>query len=459
MKIIVVGLGQKGVMLADILAQEQHDVIAVDIDKAQIEKVTNKYSVSGVCGSGVSKEVLLQAGANTADVILAMTPIDEVNLMICMVAKDLGTRYAGARLFRPELSNDEEYLAKEFKVDYIINPKLETAKEIARQMGLPGKVKADAYFSNTATLISVTVEKGMFPKDKLTIEEIKAFFATDMLVATVTREDEIVVPHGEYVVEIGDVLGIVAADEALLAVIQKLGLIRKAAKKIFVVGGGDIAYYLSKILLEKKLSVKVLESSKRRCSDLYEKLPELKVCYADGLKEEILFEEGLKESDACVSLTGSDENNLVVSLFAWSCGIPSIITKVDSADYAKLLNRVNIDITVSPNVITVNGMLGFVRNVAVYNDKGNDINGLYQLAGGKAEAVEFVAYDNSKGLGIPFKSEQFKLKKQILVAMLVRDGKTIIPDGDDCIKSGDRVVVITQRRQNFALNTLNDIFK
>lgn len=459
MKIIVVGLGQKGIILADCLAKEGHDVVAVDISKEQIETVTNKYSVSGICGSGVSKEVLLKAGADTADVILALTPIDEVNLMICKIARDLGTRYAGARLFQPELSVDKEYLEKEFMVNYLINPKLETANEIVRHIGLPGHVRADAFFSDAATMIRITVEPGIFPKEKMTVEEIRDYFNMDMLIGTVLRKNEITVPSGNFVIENGDVLGIVASNDVILQVMEKLNLVHKQAKNIFIVGGGDVAYYLGRQLCDKKLKVTILDNDKTRCMKIAEKLPAAKVSYADGLQEEVLMSEGLRDADTCISLTGHDENNLVISLFAWSCGIPSIITRINSSDYERLLNRVKIDITISPNVITTNGMLGFVRDISVYNEMGNDIQALHLLDGGKAEALEFIAYDGCRNLNIPFKAPEFKIKKQVLVALLIRGDRTIVPSGHDCIKAGDRVVVITKGNRSKALNRLNDIFE
>lgn len=458
MKIIIVGMGRRGIVLADLLATEGHDVVVVDSNKQKVESVTDRYSLSGVVGSGVSKEVLLKAGADTADVVIALSPIDEVNLMTCMIAKKCGTRYAAARIFQPGLSNSRNSLAEDFGIDYLINPKLETAAEIVRQIGLPGKVKAEAFFDDRASLIRVTVEKGTFPKESMKLYEVKDYFDTDMLVTTVIRDGKLIIPKGEFEIQVGDVLGIIAGNEQIQEIVLKLGLVQKPAKKVFLIGGGDIAYYLAKQLIEKKLQVTILENNKKRCMELADKLPEAKICYADGLKADILLEEGLKNSDVSISLTGSDENNLVITLFAWSLGIPSIITKVESPDYEALLNRVNIDITVSPAVITVDSMLGFVRDVAVYNEHGNDIIAVHQIAGGLAEAIEFSAYESMKCLNVPFKSTEFTLKKNLLIAMIVRGTQCIIPDGNSVIRAGDKVVVISTKKNNRALQTINDIF-
>ena len=455
MKIIIVGLGQTGTLLAHRIAAEYHDATVVDCDKERVEAVTNLYNVSGVCGSGASKEILLQAGAETADVIIAVSPVDEVNLMACMVAKKCGTHYAVARIHRPELAQDREYFAEAFRIDFITNPKLDTALEMFRQIGMPGKVKADAYFSDVATIIRINMDKNIIPEG-MSMREVKNFFDTDMLVATVTRGDKLVIPKGDFVIQPGDVVGIIAADTAVSQIIMKLSLMRRPAKRVVLVGGGTVAYYLGKKLLEDKKSVIILENDKKRCAELAQLLPKAEISYADGVDADVLLEEGLKKADVCVSLTGNDDANLVISLFAWSCGVESVITRVNATAYERLLNKVNMDITISPAVISADRVMGFVRNVAVYNADGNDIQCLYQLAGGMAEAIEFIAYDNCQKLGIMFRQPEFRLKKDILVAMIIRQGKVIIPDGNSCIQSGDRVVVISKK--GHGLNTLNDIF-
>ncbi|MCQ2539619.1 MAG: Trk system potassium transporter TrkA [Acetatifactor sp.] len=459
MKIIIVGMSHRGMRLADLLAQEGHDVVAVDNNRAKIDHVTDEYSVSGVVGSGVAKEVLLAAGAETADVIVAMSHIDEVNLMTCMIAKKCGTRFAAARIFQPELSKNKDSLKEDFLIDYLINPKLETADQIVRQIGFPGKIKVDAFFDNNATMIRLTVEKNTFAKEVVKLSEVKQFFGTDMLITNVLRDGKMIIPDGDFEIKEKDVLSIIAGDAEIQNIILRLGMIKKPAKKVFIVGGGDIAYYLSKRLLEQKLQVTVMEYNMNRCKELSELLPGAKIVFADGLKADILLEEGIEDTDVCISLTGSDENNLVISLFAWSLGIPSIITKVESADYEKLLNRVNMDITVSPSVITVDGMLRFVRDMTVYNENGQDIASVHQVAGGLAQAIEFSVFENCKKIGIPLKSPSFGLKKHLLIAMIVRGEKCLIPDGNDTIQVGDRVVVIASSKTKTALNTINDIFE
>ena len=457
MKIIIVGLGQTGTLVAQRTAGENHDVAVIDCDKERVESVTNLYNVSGVCGSGASREILQHAGAATADVIIAVSPLDEINLMACAVAKDCGTRYAVARIHRPELSADKDYFARTFHIDYIVNPKLDTAQEMYRQINIPGKVKADAYFSDVATIIRIKMDQSIIPGGSMPLTEVKRFFEADMLVATVTRGEKLYIPRGDFVIQPGDVVGIIAADTAISQIIMKLGLTHKPARRVMLVGGGTVAYYLAKKLLENKRRVTILEKDKKRCAELAEQLPEAEISYADGIDADVLLEEGLEKADACVSLTGSDDTNLVVSLFAWSCGVESVVTRVNATAYERLLGKVNMDVTLSPAVISADRIMGFVKNETVHNAEGNDIQCLYQLAGGQAEAIEFIAYDNCKRLGIPFKQPEFKVKKDILIAMIIRQGEVIIPDGNSCIRSGDRVVAISKR--GHGLNILNDIFQ
>lgn len=456
MKIIIIGLGQIGILLAQQIPKENHDAIVIDIDKEKIENSTNLYNINGICGSGASKEILMRAGAATADIVIAVTPVDEINLMACMVAKNCGTRYAIAKINQPELSKDNNYFTTEFKIDSIINPKLETAQEMYRQIRMPGELKADAYFSDAATIIRLRLTEKLVPAGGLPIKEIKNVFGTDMLIATVTRDKKLYIPKGDFVMQSGDIVGIITADTAIPQIAERLGAAHKPVKHVMLVGGGTTAYYLGKKLIEDKKNVTILESDAKRCAELAELLPEANISYADGIDTDILLEEGLAKTDSCISMTGRDDANMVISMFAWSNGIKSIITRINTTAYEKLLNRVNIDITILPAVISANRILTFIRNLVVYNAKGNDIQCLYQLANGMAEATEFIAYDNCRNLGIAFKQPEFKLKKDILVATIIHQGQVIIPDGNSRIQSGDRVIVISKKGNG--LNTLNDIF-
>lgn len=454
MKVIIVGMGQKGALLANLISRDKHDVLVVDRDKDRIEDITNRFSVSGLVGSGASKSVLDRAGAETADVIIAVTPEDEVNLLICQVAKRSGTRYAMAALNQPDIYEGRRYIKEELGIDYIVNPKQDTATEIKRDIGMPGAVDTEAFF-DAAAFISVKIHEKS-PMAGMGMTDVRSFFETDMLVGTVTRGEDVFIPKGDFVLAAGDTIGIFAPNVSMNQIMMKLGLIRKPVKKVFIIGGGTIAFYLAKQLLADGKSVTILESDRQRCTELLEQLPDAEIACASSENADILKEEGMEQADVCVALTGRDDTNMVVSMFAWSLGMHSIITKLESTAYMKLMDKVNMNITVSPSSIAADRFLRYVRNVAVYNAKGQDIKRMYRVANGLAEAFEFIAYDNFAKKGIPFKSPDFKLKKNVLIAAVIRDGRVIIPNGDSTIMERDHVVVIATK--NTAFNTINDIF-
>lgn len=454
MKVIIVGLGQTGTLLADMISRENHDVVVLDANKEKVDAVTSKYNVSGVVGSGASKECLVKAGADTADVVVALTPIDEINLLICMVAKNCGTRYVVAKMNQQELSGEQRYYTKEFQIDCIINAKEITAKEIARHIGLPGAVRADGFFGNSATVLRLNVEQNALLVDK-NMREVRQLFDMDVLVGTVVRDGKVIVPNGDITLQQGDSIDLIVPNESILAVLMKLNVVRKEVKRVMIAGGGDVAAYLIQGLLKEKKKITVLDSDAKRCMYLSTTYPEINVACTEEIDADVLLEEGIEQADVCVSLTGQDDTNLVISLFAWSCGIKSVITKVNSPAYENLLNKVSIDITISPSVICATKILGFIRDVVVYNHAGRDIRSVCQIAGGLGEAIEFIAYDNFKKLNIAFMAPEFKLKKDTLIGAILRNGEAIIPSGTTSIVEGDHVVVVTKRNSGY--NVLNDI--
>lgn len=456
MRIVIVGLGQTGTMLADLTAKERHDVIVVDQNKEIVDKTTDYYSVGGICGNGATKETLLKAGADTADVVVAVTPVDEINMLICRVAKSCGCLYTAARIHRTDISKEEQFFKKEFQIDYFINSAEEMATEIARHIHLPGTIKADAFFGNDACMVRVKVQ----PKSELVgmgAFQMRNFFGADVLTGCVVRGDKFLVPDSKFLFQPDDVADFIIPTEAIEKVMVKLGLLRKAVKKVLIVGGGVTGLCLAEKLIQEKKTVSIIENNPERCRYLAEKVPQAFVSFADGMDTENLLREKMTHQDAVITLTGKDENNLVISLFAWSNDVGTIITKVNSTMYEKLLNKVSIDITISPSVITTERLFSFIKNVAVYNEKGNDIQSLYQVADGKAEVLEFIVYDNFMKSNVPFKSKEFTVKKDVMIAAIIRDGEFIIPNGESVIKPDDRVIVVA--KVNNGINSINQIFK
>ncbi|MGN0651251.1 MAG: NAD-binding protein, partial [Oscillospiraceae bacterium] len=299
MKIIIVGMGQTGTLLASRLSCENHDVTIVDSDRARVEAVTDKYSVSGVCGSGASQSVLLQAGADTADVVISLLPSDEANLMTCMTAKNIGTRYAALRLKSPEFGSDKEYLQKQFGIDYIVNPMRDTANEIIRQIGLPGLAKADAFFSADVVLLRIDIEQGN-PLIGRKLLESRGIFDTEMLIGAVKRGNEVFIPNGSFVIESGDTVNIILPYSGVSKLFTALGMLRKPVKSVFIVGGGATGLYLAERLISDGKRVTILECDKKRCKELSELLPKATVSYVEEIDSDILTEEGIGKADVCV---------------------------------------------------------------------------------------------------------------------------------------------------------------
>lgn len=455
MKIIIAGMSSIGLFLIKMISSNsEYDVTVIDSCKAEVDKATDLYNVSGVCGNCSSRSTLLKAGADTADIIIALTPVDEINVVCCMMAKNCGTRYSAALVHCPELGGDIEYFKRIASVDYIINPRMAAAEEIEIQLGLPGKMKTDALFGDSAVMLKTAVDDGGVLDGKSMIE-VKQFFGNKMLIGTVRRNNKIFIPDGRFVLDGGDEIEIISEKSSVPDIIKKLGLPEPAANNILLIGCGTTGYYLADSLVKKKKNLRIIDKDMARCRSLADLFPNAEIsCISDADK---LMNQNMKNVDVCVSLTAEDDRNLVNSLFAWSCGVKSVITRINSPQYDKLLNTNDIQITISPTVTAAERILGFVRNIAFYNEKGNDIGQLNLISNGDAEAIEFMAYDNCKMLDVPFSSPSFKLNKDVLVAIIIRNGETIIPDGQSVIKCGDKVIVVTKSGGRY--NTLNDIFR
>ncbi len=453
MKIIIVGLGSAGTALVRSLSGENYDITVIDKNKILVDNVTDNYNVNGIVGSGASKETLMKAGADTADAIIALTHIDEINLLSCMQAKSLGTRRAAARLLLPDFVSEADRLKNEYDIDYFVKPKLDIAEEINRNIGLPGFIKLEGFFGNAVQMINLSV-KADSPLAGKNLMEVKQSVDADIIVATVIRDGKLYVPDGTFTLKVDDQLGIVIDKETVHETLTKLDVEQKAAKKVSIVGGGITSEYLIDMLVEGKKDVAVYDNNISRCRELMEKYQSIKVNYAEGDVTEALEEEDIEKLDALISITDSDEANLVASMFAWSQNVPSIITRVDKPGHVKLLHKVNMDITVSPTELSVLKMLRFIRNYEI-GDAKNDVGKFYMIADGLAEVMEFEAGSSFEKLGVEFKEKKFKLKKDIIIAALVRDDKIIIPSGTTKILEGDKVIVATSKKNH--IRVLNEI--
>lgn len=453
MKIIIVGAGRTGSSLIRALSEKNYDITVIDKQKSVVDAVTDQYNVSGVVGSGAAQETLLKAGADTADILIALTSVDEINILCCVQAKSVGTVRTAARVFQPDFTAESKTLKKEQSIDYIFNPKYDMADEAARSIGLPGIVRPERLFVSQMQMVTVTVLPES-PLNGKTLSEIRQEIDRDLLVASVLREDRVHIPDGTFRIMAGDSISIVAKKGAVIHILQKIGIVKNPVRKVMIVGGGVTAGYLIDMLLKEKKSITVIEADLERCRELMERYPSVTVSCAVGEMDDILESENIASMDAVISLTNSDETNLVTSMYAWARNVPSILTRIETVGHLSLLCRVNLDITLSAPEISVHKLNRFIHNYEVSHEP-NEIEKYCFVCGNEAELMQFTAGDSFRMPDIPFGDSIFRFRKNVAVVFIIRGDEMIIPNETACIRKGDRVIVAAEKKNR--IESLNDI--
>ena len=441
MKIILIGVGKVGETLIQNFIQEKHDVVVVDLNSDTIQNVVNKYDVLGVVGNCLERSVLNDAGIEEADFLIACASKDEINILSCVLAKKLGVKRTIARVRDPEYFKEVDSMREVLGLDYAFNPELHTALEIAQVLRFPFANQMEGFAQGRATLAKIEVLKGN-PIIGKPLKEIISTLNVKVLVGLVLRGKECIIPKGDFIVEEGDYLHVISSQTEIISLCKKMKMFKRRAKSIFIVGGGKIAYYLAHELSHSGVDVKIIESVKSRAQELAESLPNATVIFGDGTDQELLSEENLKRSDACAVLTGMDEENVLISLYAKQCGVGKVVTKVDRESIKGMVEQLGLDTVVSPKNIIANKIVSFVR--AHQAEMGNGIKSLYKLYD-KVEVAEFAVRDTFTKQNMPLK--KLSLKKNILVGGIVRDGEFILPTGDSCLASGDKVIIVTSLKR------------
>ena len=454
MRIVIVGIGQTGQELAKEFIDAGHEIIVIDTDKELVEEFTNNYDAIGVIGSGASKEIQLKAKANNADVLIALSPMDEVNLMSCITAKVLGTKYTIARVTAEEYVYDESYLTKDLGIDLIINAEYEIASQITRILSNTSNVKTRMFANGKVDVVELKIKEDSIFKG-LKINKVREKIKEDIIIAAILRNEKLIIPRGDAEIKVDDELYIIAKNNEMYKLLKTLKLIEKPIKSVFVVGTGKIGKYLFKNLSTLKLKTKIVENNKERCLETSEQFPDFTVIHGNGADADLLVEEGIKDYDCCVAITGEDEVNLVVTLFAWSHKIRKLITKVVSVNYTKMLNNVDINNTLSPHFVVFSSIHRFIRGITDRGAHEENIKSLYRFAKNTAEAIEFEV--QKEFIGIGKKLKDINLKKDIVVAFVIRDNKVIIPNGTTTFEKGDRVIIISSAEKN--LSKLDEIIQ
>ena len=452
MKIIIVGCGKVGTTLAEQLNRENHDITLIDTNEEAIQNISDSADVMGVTGNGAVYQVQMEAGIQDADLLIATTNSDELNMLCCLIAKKAGNCHTIARIRNPEYSSEIRYIREELNLSLAINPELAAAREIARLLRFPSAIKIEPFAKGRIELLKFLIPEHSLLNDMRVMDVVNRL-KSNVLICVVERGNDVVIPDGNFVMKKGDKISFIASHQGSADFFKKAGVDNNIVKSAMFVGGGKLTHYRCRLLEDTKIKIKIIERDEERCRQLSELLPKAMIIHGDGTDEQLLLEEGIRQTEAFASLTGFDEENIMLSLYASSQSKAKLITKVNKIAFENVINSLNIGSLIQPKMLTAEIILQYVR--AMQNSMGSsNIETLYKIAADKAEALEFRVKEGSPILGIPL--EKLKLIDNLLVACINRGGTIITPRGKDTVEAGDTVIVVTTHT---GLNDLTDILR
>ncbi len=451
MRIVIVGCGNVGAALAEQLSKEEHNITIIDEREEVVKDITNTYDIMGIVGNGAVYSTQLEAGVNTADLLIAVTGKDELNLLCCLIAKKAGGCHTVARVSDPVYYKEIAYIKEELGLSLVINPEYAVAAEIARLLKFPSALQIDTFTKGRVELVKYRIGNASVLA-QMALKDVSSRFKSDVLICIVERGDELYIPDGNFVLQSGDEITIVAASQKIAAFFRKIGMPTTRAKSTMIIGGGETSYYLARQLADMGIQVKIVDKSKKRCEELCELLPETMIIYGDGTERDVLLEEGLETVESFVSMTNFDEENIMLSLFAKSLTKAKIITRVHRIAYDEIIDSMDLGSIVYPKYITAENIIKFVR--AMHNSIGSNIETLYKLNDNRVEALEFLIREDCPLIGIPL--QELKLKKNILVCSIYHNGVISTPSGQSTVNVGDTVVIVTT---NTGFHDIRDILE
>lgn len=437
MNIIIVGCGKVGYTLVEQLSNENHNLVVIDEKPERVSRITDSLDAMGIIGNGVNHQTLLDAGISTADLLIAVTGDDEKNLLCCVIARKTGHCQTIARVRNPIYNGEIEFLKKEFGLAMIINPEQAAANEIARIFQFPSAIRVDSFAKGHVELLHFKVEKDS-PLVHLKLFNLHQTFHSNVLVCTVIRKEEVIIPNGDFEFEENDVVAIAAERRTAIDFFRKIGIMKNRIGNAILAGGGKVSYYLAKSLLQSGIRVTIIEIDHDRCEQLSELLPEATIICGDATDQSLLSQEGLEHAQGFAALTGLDEENILLSLYANDVSNAKTVTKINRISFNSVINELNLGSIIYPRVITSDYIVKYVRSTN--NSKDSNVEKLYKLANGKAEALEFIIKEDSDVAGIPLQDLHFR--KNTLICCIYRHGKVIIPTGQDMMLAGDSVLVV-----------------
>ena len=451
MDIIIVGCGKVGTALAEVLCEE-HNVTVIDKNENLINAAINDYDIMGIAGNCLQTNVLSEANVDKANLFIAVTASDEVNILSCLIAKRMKARHCIARVRSPEFEKQLVFMREELGISMMVNPDYNAANEIAKVLRYPEAINIESFAKGRVDLAEIRITEGSI-LDNLALSHLSRRLRLDVLICAVQRGDDLIIPNGNFVLKAGDKIHMTASHSAMVKFFRSISAAyrEKRVKSAVLIGGGRVAYHLAQQLIETGVKVKIIEIDEKRCIELSQRLDKVSISCADGTDHDILEEERVYDADAVVTLTGIDEENILLSLLAKKNGVDKVVTKVNRMSLIQLSDTLALDSIISPKSITVNQILQYVR--AKQNSLGNSVTTLYRLVNDRLEAIEFVIRDHKEYVDVPLK--KLKIRQGILIASIVRGNELIIPKGDDCLKVDDSVVVVTT---NKGFHDLSNIF-
>lgn len=451
MKIVIVGDGKVGFALTEQLAHEGHDVVVIDNNRKVLSSSAERLNVIAVLGNGASLSTQREAGVGESDLMIAATASDETNLLCCIVAKKLGCARTIARVRNPEYGEQLRVLKDELGLSMTINPERATAMEIFRMLRFPSFLKRETFAKGRAQIVEVALREG-FPYFGKPLAQLSDLSRIGALICAVKRGGEVHIPDGRFCLQQGDKIYATAPTQNQTGLVKLLGVDVGRIRRVMLVGGGNIAFYLAEQLLSSGIETLIIEQKPDRCALLVDRLPKAVVVNADGSDQQVLRSEGISECDALVTLTNMDEENLIISMYGTHMGVPKVVTKINRVEYIDVLRDRGLDSIVSPKLLTADSIVRYVRSM--YNAEPEAMLALYRLADGMVEAMEFVASQHTRNLGHTLR--EIQLKPNTLIGCIVRDGAVLIPRGDDRILGEDTIFVVANAQHKIA--ELNDIF-
>lgn len=451
MKIVIIGLGTIGRTILKNLSGEGHTITIIDENKDKIESLIEKYDVFGVVGNGACMSIQDEAGVADCDLAIAFTNSDELNILICLVAKNVGAKNTIARVRNPEYRQQIMDMRESLGISMIVNPEMETANEIYNIINLPSILKVEHFAKGRVLLAEIVAEKGSTLIGESLISLSKRLH-TKVLICAVQRGNDVIIPTGNFVFEENDMIHFTSDSKTLRDFLFEIQMLEVSIKHIMIVGGGRIGYYLADALSAKKYDIKLIENDRALAEELAEDLPSVTVVHGNGTKHDLLIEEGIEAMDGFVALTDIDEENMIVSMFANKMKVKKTITQIKSDELYGMLGELGIKNNISPKDVVANRVMSYIRALA--NKRGSNVLTLYRLVNNQVEALEFSAKANEELYDKPLR--ELRLKKNCLIACIIRDSNVIIPDGNSTIQFGDNVIVVTTHK-NF--DDLTDILE